>query len=169
MARRSKLTPELTESILELLRIGVPDIHACAAVGIAPKTFYEWLKEGEAAKSGKKREFCNSVTRARAEAIQNAVDCLHQGMMPARTKTVSTDKFSETRLNKKGEPYKYTKATEKTQLTESPGDWRAAVEYLKRRDNEHWGDKVDNTVGGKGPGGKIVHTIVDIGMNMDEL
>lgn len=29
------------------------------------------------------------------------------------------------------------------------GDWRAALEYLKRRDREHWGDNVDVTSGGE--------------------
>ena len=28
------------------------------------------------------------------------------------------------------------------------GDWRASVEYLKRRDKQHWGDNVDVTTGG---------------------
>jgi hypothetical protein len=28
------------------------------------------------------------------------------------------------------------------------GDWRAALEYLRRRDREHWGDNVDLTTGG---------------------
>lgn len=29
------------------------------------------------------------------------------------------------------------------------GDWRAALEYLKRRDRQTWGDNVDVTSGGK--------------------
>jgi hypothetical protein len=29
------------------------------------------------------------------------------------------------------------------------GDWRAALEYLKRRDRETWGDNMDVTSGGK--------------------
>lgn len=29
------------------------------------------------------------------------------------------------------------------------GDWRAALEYLKRRDREHWGDSVDVSSGGQ--------------------
>jgi hypothetical protein len=28
------------------------------------------------------------------------------------------------------------------------GDWRAALEYLKRRDRDNWGDNVDLTSGG---------------------
>ena len=29
------------------------------------------------------------------------------------------------------------------------GDWRAALEYLKRRDREHWGDNIDLTSAGE--------------------
>ena len=151
--RKSKLTPELTVAILEHLRKGVPDIHACAAVGITAKTFYEWLKDGEAATTGKKRDFRDSVTRARAEAINTAVDCLHSGMVSSQTKSVAKDTVTETRLNKKGEPYKYTKTTIKEHVTEAPGDWRAGVEYLKRRDNAHWGDQTK--VVGSGEGGAL--------------
>ena len=31
----------------------------------------------------------------------------------------------------------------------SNGEWRAALEYLKRRDRSNWGDNVDVTTGGK--------------------
>ena len=43
------------------------------------------------------------------------------------------------------------------------GDWRAALEYLKRRDRETWGDSVDVTSGGE----KL--KIVNVGIDPDKI
>ena len=155
MGCRSKLTPELTVAILEHLRKGVPDVHACVAVGINQSTFYSWLRDGEKAKSGRKKAFYHDVTRARAEAITTATDCLHSGMMPSKTKSVAKDTITETRMGKDGKTYQYTKTTIKEHVTEAPGDWRAGVEYLKRRDNAHWGDQTKLEHTGTGEDGAI--------------
>lgn len=44
------------------------------------------------------------------------------------------------------------------------GDWRAAVEYLKRRDRENWGDNVDLT-----SKNEKVETIINVGVDIDKL
>jgi hypothetical protein len=41
---------------------------------------------------------------------------------------------------------KYLKVIQKAA---DDGDWRAALEYLKRRDRQNWGDVVDVTTGGE--------------------
>jgi len=41
-----KFTPETREHLLELVSQGVPDNHACNAVGIQVSTLYRWLEKG---------------------------------------------------------------------------------------------------------------------------
>jgi hypothetical protein len=73
MGRRSKLTPKLQEVIVHLIEQGNYDSTAAAAAGIAPSTFYRWLEQGEAASSGRYREFWEAVSCARAMAEVYAV------------------------------------------------------------------------------------------------
>jgi transposase-like protein len=66
--RPSKLTPELTEALCELLRQGKPLNASCEKVGIDDSTFRKWraeLKRGTA--DDAKVEFFTQVARARAE------------------------------------------------------------------------------------------------------
>lgn len=44
------------------------------------------------------------------------------------------------------------------------GEWRAALEFLKRRDREHWGDNADYT-----SGGKTINQIIVSGIDPDKL
>lgn len=60
MARRSKYTPETVERILQAVRVGSTDEHAAEYGGVDGSTFYRWLNS--------KSEFCDAVTRAKAEA-----------------------------------------------------------------------------------------------------
>lgn len=87
MARRSKLTPERQEALLELLRAGTPAVYALPQVNLSESTYYRWLQEGEAAaealreaEAGQgryrepptlraKREFRESVKSAESEAV----------------------------------------------------------------------------------------------------
>lgn len=62
MARPSKLTPELTDKLVEVFRIGQTSIEsACAHVGIHPATYYRWMNENS--------EFCEVIEKARADAV----------------------------------------------------------------------------------------------------
>lgn len=46
MARPTKLTPEVGEKIIELLKRGNFRETACAAAGVHPKTLREWMRRG---------------------------------------------------------------------------------------------------------------------------
>jgi hypothetical protein len=140
--RKSKLTSSRKKAIIELLEIGATDKDTCAAVGISETAFYGWLKDGKENKSPEKVEFLKAVTRARAQVNLIATDSLRNGMLPTLVKSETTETIRETRLNKSGQPYTYEKVVSRRTITEQPGDWRAAVEYLKRRDPEHWTDHV---------------------------
>ena len=44
---KTKLTPELQKKLIKYIQGGSYIVVACRAVGIAEKTFYEWIKKGE--------------------------------------------------------------------------------------------------------------------------
>ena len=82
MARPTKLTPELQEDILKIIRSGNYIETACAFVGINKSTFYDWLKRGAREKDRLEKnprarirksekiyvEFSNAVEKALAHA-----------------------------------------------------------------------------------------------------
>lgn len=82
MARPTKLTPELQEDVLKVIRSGNYIETACAYVGINKSTFYDWLKRGarekdRLAKNPRARvrkdeqpfvDFSNAVEKALAHA-----------------------------------------------------------------------------------------------------
>ena len=47
MARSSKITPELVDEILTYKENGLSDKDVCDMVGVAPGTFYKWIKEAD--------------------------------------------------------------------------------------------------------------------------
>jgi hypothetical protein len=64
MGAKSKLTDKVQQKIVAAIEDGNYAKVAAEASGIAETTFYRWMSEGESAKTGKKREFWESVTRA---------------------------------------------------------------------------------------------------------
>lgn len=76
MPRKSKLTDETQEIIVAALEAGCHDEAAYVAAGISHQTFYRWLAEGDKAKSGRKCEFRDAVTRARGKAESAAVQAI---------------------------------------------------------------------------------------------
>jgi hypothetical protein len=150
------LNDEMQHKICELLKIGVPIADVCGQVGITDRSYYSWCARGEAEETRlaqnsnarpRQREtkyvqFLHATTRARAEARVTAVETLRSGMKPQVTTTRTVNVITETRLDKKGLPYEYTKKNVSEVTTTAPGDWRAAVEYLKRRDSDNWSDKI---------------------------
>ena len=141
---KSKLTPELQATVCDLLAAGNTDKDVCAAVGIHHSTFYDWLKRGDEATRGKFSAFSDAITRARADARQGAVDALRQAIKGGgRTVTEKTVLDTETRMGKDGQPYEYRKEHTERAVTYHPSDWRAAVEYLKRRDADNWSEKIN--------------------------
>jgi hypothetical protein len=49
MGRRSKLN-DVKEELLKYIALGVPNEHACNAVGINEQTLYNWINRGKEAK-----------------------------------------------------------------------------------------------------------------------
>jgi hypothetical protein len=73
MARKSKLTKELIEQAYKLVSAGNYDKDVYPILGVEKTTWYRWLKEGETAKSGIKREFWNTIKKAEKDAVARNV------------------------------------------------------------------------------------------------
>jgi transposase len=66
--RKSKLTPETQERIVQAIRVGATYELAAQFGGIAYNTFNEWMKAGAAAEKGVKHEFYEAIKAAEGEA-----------------------------------------------------------------------------------------------------
>lgn len=149
MPRPTKLTPDIQRDIVAALSSGATIQKTCEFIGIHKSTFYDWLERGRRAKSGIYSDFSDAITRAQSSAHVRAAAVLRGAMDKQNTVTDSTETIMETRLrkikNKEGMieevPYEYRKTITRQSITTTPPDWRAAVEFLKRRDNKHWSDK----------------------------
>lgn len=141
MARPTKLTKPLQSKIVKLIKTGVSIADACSVVGIEDSTFYNWQQRGEAGEA-EFLEFLEATTQARDAAKVKAIDTLHAALSPTIGKTKTVDVFRETRVNAYGREYEFKRTSERESITEYPADWRAAVEYLKRRFPKEWSEKV---------------------------
>lgn len=68
-----KFSDKVANKILEGLRNGEYVIQVCADAGITRRAFYDWVNQGTAAKSGKKKEFAEAVKLAREEGKSKLV------------------------------------------------------------------------------------------------
>ena len=68
MGRKSKLTPELQNSICKIIADGNYASTACAAVGLSEKSYYQWLDLAES--GGIYSAFSEAIKEAEAKAKQ---------------------------------------------------------------------------------------------------
>jgi transposase-like protein len=85
VGRPTVLTPELREAIAKSIRGGCPTDDAAAMNGVDPATLYRWMERGRAGEP-EFREFCESVTRARAAAKRRAIREVRQGVLVSGAK-----------------------------------------------------------------------------------
>ena len=179
VGRQTKLDKTLQARICGLLSKCVTVTDACGVVGINKSTYYVWLARAEAEARRLETEpegtephpdeapfleFLDAVTRAEAKAKEVAAKTIHSAMLPYDVKESKTETFTETRIGKNGEPYEYKKQTDSEITRSYPGDWRAAVEYLKRRDADQWSERQEIAT----PDGKPF-PIAIVKMSVDEL
>lgn len=140
MARPTKLNQATQNKLVKLIKTGVSVEDACSFVGIGESTFYDWQQRGENGEDGF-AEFSEAVKRARSAAKVKAVNTLHAALSPTVGKSRTKDTFTETRLDSFGHETQYQTVKEHEVETVYPADWRAAVEYLKRRYPGEWSEK----------------------------
>lgn len=163
MARPTKLTKALQSKIVAALKTGATVADMCQHVGIGESTFYLWQDIGQACIDGRVHdrapetdaekaryiEFVEAVISAQADAKAAAMKVLRTAMEPHQQVSTKVKTYKETRINKvTGEPYEYVEVQEEKTITTFPGDWRAGVEYLKRRHFDEWGDKSKQEISG---------------------
>ena len=146
MGRPTKLTSELQTEVVTRLKAGATIQATCDSVGIAPETYQNWIKRGTKARNGIYFKFFMEATRARSDGLIHAAVRFREGMNPSESVTEHTETTTETRLrtvkhddgSTEQVPYEHTKKTDKQIVSHHPGDWRAAMEYLARRDPDEW-------------------------------
>ena len=89
MGGPSKLTPEVIKRLTEAIRAGNYYEAACGYAGIGYSTFRTWMVKGEEAKSGKYREFMESIKKAEHEAEVRMV-AMWQKHMPDNWQAIAT-------------------------------------------------------------------------------
>lgn len=62
--RKTKLTPKLQETICTYIKQGYTIEQSCALSGITPRTYYNWIKRGKQAKTGKFFQFFQKAKQA---------------------------------------------------------------------------------------------------------
>lgn len=139
--RNTKLTANIQREVVRLLKKGATIADTCNYVGIHVDTYFEWLKRGEADESPFS-EFSEAVTRAQAAAHIKAVEAIKTALDPLTTNSTTTETYTETRISPFGKEFEYKEVKKRENITVAPPDWRAAVEYLKRRDPKHWSESV---------------------------
>jgi len=77
VARPTKLTPKVRERIVESIRAGAYAEQAARAAGIAPSTYYGWLRRGEAGEPTFS-EFSEALRAGEAEAEIAAVATIRE-------------------------------------------------------------------------------------------
>jgi len=72
MSRRTKLTPEIQNKIIQAIQTGATYELCAQFAGISPATFYNWMRQGRERKDKAKIEFLESIKRAESRgAIAN--------------------------------------------------------------------------------------------------
>jgi hypothetical protein len=114
---------EVEKALLDYIRIGTPVRKAVAAVGIAEKTFYNWMTRGLT-----ERERLATVPNAKPNPTEGIFLQFLQGVERARGEAI-------------------TKKVAVIAKAGNEGDWRAAAWWLERQNPEDFGktDKIEMT------------------------
>ena len=128
--RKTKLTPEVQEIIVDGINAGLTLGLTCARAGVARSTFYDWLEKGEAAKSGVLMEFSDTVSRARADSAMRLVSQI--------TLQAPTDWRAAAFLLERRFPDDYGKRSEITGKDGGPVKVEAKTQHVFQPTQELW-------------------------------
>src|SRR5215510_3663877 len=144
MPGRLKFTPERVTRLLDGLKAGMTRSAACGAVGIDLDTLNRWqrryagfavqVKQSEAEAEAR---YTSIISKA---AFGHEVTIRRETTKPLIVKTVDANGIKHEHLEH---------ITEITIETRRESDWRAALEWLKRRRKEDWTERQE-LVGAEG-------------------
>ena len=136
--RKTKLTPERQEKILDCVRIGMSNRAAAQVAGISEKTLYNWIECGEKDASGPFFDFWESLQAATVQFELSNCRIIH------RSATEETRIVRQTIRYKSGEVVngklgdgKFTSAT--VVIETRPPSVKSAMWLLERQFPKKWG------------------------------
>jgi transposase len=128
-----KLTEELIEEIVLLLKRGAYIESAAAACGISKDSFYRWLKKGKRdVNCSLEKKLSDAVIKALAEAELRDLDIIDKAAHGTPDK-LATDDEGNLILDSQGRPVI-------TEYGLAP-NWKASAWRLERKFPERWGRK----------------------------
>lgn len=165
MGRPTKLTPEVANIIIQHIGECATYESAANAAGISYSTFRSWMVRGEQDGAWVEArpnalvlpeqlrfvEFSEAVTRAQAQALATAARSVHEGITGAVAREFTREKITEPARDKAGniildkdtqKPMMVERTLERETVKQKEPDWRAGIEFLKRRDTDNWTDKL---------------------------
>ncbi|MEW9530623.1 transposase [Microbispora sp. NPDC049125] len=137
MGRRTKLTPETAERIINAVRAGASFEAAAGAAGIGETTLYRWLKEAEQPRTERwKREFREGLYRARDEVEVRVVagSVMKSAMGGYVVKRVTRERPD---------------GTVETEEQIAPADGRVGLKLLAMRFPDRWSERREVAVSGQ--------------------
>ena len=145
-----RLTPDLEAGIAGSVRKGLPNKVACRVAGIGETTFYNWLKRGATAKSGKFYRFWQLLKEAEVDFMASNLAVIQRAANDPRVTT-----RERVRQNPDGSVVRET-----TRVTKPP-TWQPAAWLLERKFPGEFGRRVVEP-GGEMEGSAAAPTIVEI-------
>lgn len=166
MARPTKFDPKKGETICKRLRAGSTRKAAAESVGASYDALLDWLQKGEkltekATVGAEFYQFYQAVAQAEAELEIQCAAMLSKAAFGYKSTTERTGQRSLVKMKRTThpdgtvveEPVVVSLKIEETTVADA-FDWRAALEILKRRRRDDWGDVVKQEV--SGPGGEPI-------------
>lgn len=154
--RPTKLTPQVAEKIIAAVRAGNYLETAAENAGVNRTTLYRWQQAGSDADADPElRDFCNALTRARAEAEARMVGCVLRDAMGGTV----VKRITRT----------YRNGVVETEEQVTPPNHRAAIEFLSRSFPQTWGRRAVEVTGADGGPVQVEQRSVIIGVLADRL
>lgn len=113
----------------------------CEYLGIGETTWYRWLKEGEKAKTGLKREFWEAIKKAEAHAEMRYVNVIYEA---AREDWKAAGWYLERKFPEKWRRFNHEKELEKLQV--SIDKTRKEIELIEERIKMFRGGEKDTSL-----------------------
>lgn len=128
--RPSKLTPELTERVVDAILVGAYLETAAQAVGITPRTLYRWLERGDDAEAAALEHFDSTDTPG-LEDLYEHLDPAEWAYLEFRHALKSAEAFAELELLRK------------VQGGHGRQPWTAYMTVLERKAPARWGRRLE--------------------------